>query len=535
MKRILSVFLALSMLLGLTCAMAMTAAAADVPGDWTTYIAASEYPAEGEDTTGRVFKPEAGYKYTDEGFTIVPADYTDSTPFMTVQSKELMPVKEGVYMEFRVDDFAYGGPEGNIDNWICLSITNKPKVTPGLTTFGGGWMGLIRSDGVKEDAKVESCNTKEAVGDYGGEFRVIGSSNIKTKKDDQGHEIYTLEVTCSGSQYTIKVNGVVVAGLGDISANLNGMNQSGEFYVGVTLYSSVKDGKAAMTLLKYGTDKNHAYVPTGTDSKEPQPNLFKVAEIADPSTVPQNQPALYWDASVAAPPNGTNVTLTALGDNAFRVNMSAELGYFSWNMSRSTSYSGTDFPIFTVLLRNFYGEAGTLWYYGGNILGAADTNKEAWNINDGYYYNGGDDEYVLVTVDLSELWEGRINGLRFDFATSENGREFDICYMGFFRSEEEGVSFCEARLTEMGIVVGEQETENQTVEDTDTDEVTEETAEETAEETTEAETQPSETSDPAVTDAPETEQGCASVMGMSAACLLLFAVAAGAVVRKREA
>ncbi len=531
MKRILTLCLILTMLSGLLTAMAIPTAAADIPGDWTTYIAASEYPAEGEDTTGRVFKPEAGYKYTGEGFTIVPADYTDSAPFMTVQSKELMPVKDGVYMEFRVDDFAYGGPEGNIDNWICISITNKPKVTPGLTTFGGGWMGLIRSNGVKEDAKVESCNTKEAVGDYGGEFRVIGSSNIKTVKDAQGREIYTLEVTNLGGQYSIKVNGVAVMGLGDISANLNGMNKNGDFYVGVTLYSSVKDGKAAMTMLKYGTDKNHAYVPTGTDSKEPQPNLFKVAEIADPSTIPENKPALYWDASVAAPPNGTNVTLTALGDNAFRVNMSAELGYFSWNMSRSTSYSGTDFPVFTVLLRNFYGTGGTLWYYGGNILGAAETNKEAWIVDDSFYYMSEDDEYFLVTVDLTDLWEGRINGLRFDFATPEGSREFDICYMGFFRSVDEGKTFAEARLTEMGVLVDGEATQET---EAPTEEVTEAPTETSAETPAETDPKPEETAEPTVTEAPETEKGCASAVGVGAVGLLLLAVAAGAVVRKRD-
>lgn len=525
MKKIVIVCMLLTLLFGLLPVATLPAAAAEVPGDWTTYIAASEYPAEGEDTTGRVFKPEAGYKYTEEGFVVVPADYTDSTPFMTVQSKEAQPVGEGIYMEFRVDDFAYGGAQGNVDNWICLSITNKPKVTPGLTTFGGGWMGLIRANGTDEDARVESCNTKEAVGDYSGEFRVLGATPIKTEKDDQGCEIYTLEVTRAGGQYNIKVNGVAVAGLGDISSNLNGMDPDGNFYVGVTLYSSVKDGTAAMSILKYGTDEAHAYTPQGTDSKEPQPNLFKVAEIADPSTVPENQPALFWDASVASPPNGTNVTLTALGDNAFRVNMSAELGYFSWNMSRSTSYSGTDFPIFTALLRNFYGEGGTLWYYGGDVLGAIDTNRIAWKLNDGYYYEGKDNEYTLVTVDLHDLWEGRINGLRFDFATPEAGREFDICYMGFFRSEEEGVAFCEAHLAELGVIVnGEQTQETVT---TAEEAVTEAPTEAVTEGTTVAATE-------APTAEPKTEGGCGSVIGQVFTGVGVLLLSCGIVLRKRE-
>ena len=524
MKRILAISMLLTLLLGLLPTATLTASAADVPGDWTTYIAASEYPAEGEDTTGKVYKPEAGYTYTEEGFTIIPADYTDSTPFMTVQSKEPMPVGEGVYMEFRVDDYAYNGPEHNIDNWICLSITNKPKVTPGLTTFGGGWMGLIRCDGVSDTAKVESCNTKEAAGDYGGEFRVIGSTSIKTQKDNQNREIYTLEVTRSGGQYTIKVNGVAVTGLGDISANLNAMDPNGEFYVGVTLYSSVKDGAAAMTILKYGTDKSHAYTPTGNDSKEPQPNLFHVADIADPSTIPENQPALYWDAAVAAAPNGTNVTLTALGDNAFRVNMSAELGYFSWNMSRNTSYSGEDFPIFTVLLRNFYGSGGTLWYYGGNILGATDSNKQGWSAEAGYYYDGGDDEYTLVVVDLTDLWEGRINGMRFDFATPDNAREFDICYMGFFRSEEEGVAFCENKLVELGVVT-----------ESPTQEVTEAPTEAPTETPTEAPTEaPTQAPAETPTEAPADKKGCGATVCLSAVAAVVALAVGGIALKKKE-
>ncbi len=527
MKKILAIFLTMSMLLCMIPAMAVTTHAADVPGDWTTYRAASEYP----ENSDKPQKPEAGYKYTDEGFTVIPADYSDSTPFMTVQTKEPQPVQDGLYLEFRVDDYSYNGPEHNIDSWICISITNKPKVVPGATTYGGGWMCLIRGNGGGEEAKAESWNTVEASGSYGGTFQNLGTTTVTPEMDDANRELYTFEATYNGSYYTFKLNGVTLNGMSAASSNLKNIDPNGEFYVGVTLYSSVKDGTAAMSILKYGTDKSHAYPPTGTDSKEPEPNLIKVADIADPSTVPENQPALYWDASVIDSPTGTNVRLDPLGDNSFRVNMSETYGFFSWNMSRAVSYSGTDFPIFTVLLRNFYGDGGTLWYYGGDVLGATDTNHEDWSVSEALYYDHEDDEYTFVTVDLSELWEGRINGMRFDFSVLENYTEFDICYMGFFRSEEEALSYTETRLTEWGVDVGNEETEPETELPT-----VEETVEvpEVTEAPTEAETKAEETQSPVVTDEPTTEQGCASFMGTTAAGLLVLAVAAGAVMRKKD-
>ncbi len=529
MKKVIAICMLLTLMLGLCSVAALPGAAAEVSGDWTTYRAASEYP----ENSDKPQKPEAGYKYTDEGFTVVPADYTDSAPFMTVQSKELQPIKEGIYMEFRVDDYSYNGPEHNIDNWICISITNKEKVVPGAPAYGGGWMCLIRGNGEGAEAKTESCNTVEKTESNPGSFNNLGGKQITPKLDDQGREIYTLEGVWNGSQYTFKLNGVTMQGMSTISANLENLNPNGEFYVGVTLYSSVKDGTAAMTILKYGTDKDHAYTPQGTDSKEPEPNLLKVAEIADPSTVPAGQPALYWDAAVANTPNGTNINLTALGDNAFRVNLSETLGYFSWNISRDTSYNGADFPVFTALLRNFYGDGGTLWYYGGNIIGATDSNRHDWSINDGYYWDGGDDEYVLVTIDLTDLWEGRINGVRYDFAAPDpNAWEFDICYMGFFASEDAALAFCEKRLTEMG-VTGEEVTE------ADTEVVTEVSTEASTEVITEASTEviteaATAGGNETTAEVAATEEGCASVVTVSAVSTLCVLISAGVVLKKKE-
>ena len=130
-----------------------------------------------------------------------------------------------------------------------------------------------------------------------------------------------------------------------------------------------------------------------------------------------------------------------------------------------------------------------------------------------------------MTVDLHDLWEGRINGLRFDFATPEAGREFDICYMGFFRSEEEGVAFCEARLAELGVIVnGEQTQETVT---TAEEAVTEAPTEAVTEGTTVAATE-------APTAEPKTEGGCGSVIGQVFTGVGVLLLSCGIVLRKRE-
>lgn len=56
MRKILAICLILTTLLGLIPVMALSASAADVPGDWTTYRAASEYP----ENSDKPRKPEAG-------------------------------------------------------------------------------------------------------------------------------------------------------------------------------------------------------------------------------------------------------------------------------------------------------------------------------------------------------------------------------------------------------------------------------------------------------------------------------------------
>lgn len=206
-KKAISLLLSTAMLLTLVCAMIVhTSAAAE--GDWTTYRSATEYPKEGEEPNPeKVYKPEAGYTYTKEGFTVVPADYKDTTPYMTVQTKEAQYIKDGVYMQFRVDDYAYAGDAG-ADQWIGISLNSQPNVAIGNTKHGGGWSDCIRGVG-DGNGSCTSAVTMPDEENAPGAYQPVGFHNITVPLDEEGREIYTL-TSGSGCRSTAAVGAVML-------------------------------------------------------------------------------------------------------------------------------------------------------------------------------------------------------------------------------------------------------------------------------------------------------------------------------------
>jgi hypothetical protein len=527
-KRIIAMLLCALMILSMIPVMAIsTSAAAD--GIWTTYRFASEYddPDEEPDPNEEpsVYKPEAGYTYTSEGFSIVPADYTDTTPSMSVITKDKQSVKDGIYLQFRIDDYSYDGGTG-ADQWIALSLSTGPKVAPGSANYGGGWLTLIRGTGNGNSTTLPHL-TDPATEDFGGTFNNIGSIAAPVPMDDEGREIYTFEVSHNGTEYEIKVNGVVQPGGTQTSALLDKLDENGDFYVGINIQAGVKNGTAALTILKYGTSEADATTPVGGDEKEPEENQMTIAPIEDPSTVEANKPAILWDPTTVNIKGGNNCTFTVLGDNTWRVNATDAAVFMNFSPKRKWSYAGEDFPIFGIMFRNIWTESGTLWYAAGEVMGAKDGCNFPVSIYDGEFY-GEDEEYVFVPWDMTDLWEGRINTIRLDFAMAdETLREFDICFAGMFRSEEEAYAYAEEYL--------------KATTDVDPDATKEETEAPTEAPTDAPETNAPETNAPEqggdATQAPESEtdapkEGCGSVIGFSAVAILAAAAAAVALKKK---
>ena len=529
-KRILALIICAVMLLTMIPVVVLTTGAADVEGDWTTYRAAGDYDdpdetlAEGEEPP--VYKPEAGYEYTNEGFSIIPADYTDTTPFMTVQTKLPQSIKDGVYLQFRIDDYSYDGGTG-ADQWICLNLNTEEKVTPGSTNYGGGWLTLIRGIG-NGACTILPHLTDPATEEFGGTFKNIGTVSGTAPFDEDGREIYTLKIEWTGSEYVITVNDVVQPGGAEATAHLEKLNANGEFYLGITMQAMVKNGTAALTILKYGTSEDTATVPVGSDSKQPEENDMTIAPIEDPSTIEINKPAMLWNPDTVNIKGGNNCTFTVLGDNTWRVNATEAAVFFSMNPKRKWSYDGADFPVFGIMLRNIWVDSGTLWYAAGEVMSAQNDCTLPFSIYDGQFY-GEDEEYVFVPVDLTDLWEGRINSIRLDLAMDDpENREFDLCFAGMFRSEDEAYAYASTWLEGIGLS-GDPVTEAPVTEAPET-EAPEAQDTEAPDAGTQAPADGTQAPD-AETDAPA-EKGCGGVIGMGAVAVVAAAAAAVALKKK---
>ena len=458
-KRLLCALLCAVLLAGLIPAAALAASAATAEGDWTTYRFANEYCDDDcehtDDEYGACdYRPEAGYKYTAEGFTVVPANYVNSTPQLSVMSKMAKPVKEGIYLKFRVDDYAYDGGR-DADQWIALTLTTEEKVWPGSLDFGGGWMTLIRGkgDGIcSMNPLLTDPNTEESLGS----LISVGTGGNTAPRDNQGREIYTLEVTWDGSAYEMKLNGTPIPGSAETTALLEKLNPEGEFFVGIQMQSSVKDGAAALTILQYGTCEADATTPVGSDSKEAEEHCgLGYADILEPSVVPVNRPAILWNPDTVNMKDGYNSSFKVLGDNTWHVRATDLNSFVYFTPKRNWSYAAEDFPVFGILLRNFWSNGGTLWYCAGDILQPENACTVPFSIYDGEFY-GENEEYVFIPVDLSDFWEGRIHNMRLDFMIGdENAREFDICFAGMFRNKDEAYAYAHEWLEPVCWIGGE--------------------------------------------------------------------------------
>jgi hypothetical protein len=543
MKKLIALVIAAVMILSMIPVMAVSTSAAG-EGMWTTYRSAGNYPAiddepdpDGEET---IYPPESGYEYTADGFSIVQPNWSGVGPFVTVSTTEEVNLKDGLYLEFRVDDYQYGGEIG-ADHWICLTLntgktedgategyeagTKTGKVAPGSPAYGGGWLTLLRGVG---DGNVTSLPhlTDPKTEDFGGTFVNVGSIGAPATLDDDGREINTLEVSWTGSEYEIKVNGVVQPGQAQTTAMLEKLAPNGDVFVGITMMDGLKGGSAGLTVTKFGTSASDATKPVGSDSKEPEENNLVEAPIADPSTVEANKPAILWNPDTYNLKSGNNVNFQVQGDNTWLATATETAVFFSLGAKRSWSYNATDFPVFGIMVKNLWIDSGTMWYAAGEIPGATDGYTLPFSIYDGEFY-GEDEEYIFVPVDLTDMWEGRFNSIRLDFnMADESTREFELCFAGMFRSVDEAYTYANEWLAG--------NTEVETKDPNATEPETEPETEAPTEAETEAPTAAPEAGDttaaPQETEAPK--EGCGSVIGFGAVAIL--AAAAAAVALKKD-
>ena len=448
-KRALSLIICAVMMLAMIPAGVLAVSAAGTEGDWTVWRDPEKYEDAGWED---VFKPDPGYHYTEDGFTTISPDYTNYTPQFTVQTKEAQPLKKGFYMQIRVDDYPYGGGFG-ADHWIAFHLSDREGVKPGSVEYGNNWLCLLRGEG-NGATEAQSFLTTMTTDKKVGSFAHQTSRWIEVPLDDAAQEIYTLEVIWNGKDYELKINGFDVASQA-ISNSLKTWIESGEYYVGVTMHTGIPDASASLTILKYGTCEEDAVTPVGTDAMEPEENGFVFADIADPTTVPHNQPAILWSPETYDMRNWENISFAVQGDNTWHATVSGSVTSWNFKPKNSWSYAAEDFPVFGILLRDIWADSGTLWYSAGEYKWAIDGMNVPFSIYDGACFEDSSGaEYFFIPIDLADLWEGRINNIRLDFAMSDpDNREFDICFAGMFRSEGEAYAYAEEYLVERGVPV----------------------------------------------------------------------------------
>jgi hypothetical protein len=544
MKKLIALVICAVMVLSMLPVMTLTASAA-VEGDWITTRAPGDY-ADDESYT-----PAAGYSYTSEGFQTISPDYSGTTPYQAIRRKDADNLKEGLHLELRIDDFAYKGEDGTRDEWISIALWDRQMMTPGNLNYGSGWLCLIRGAG-EGSASVQSFWTEPNNEDgVGGTFSHTGDVGISPTLDENGRETYVLDVTYTNGTYEIKINDTVISGMSTISSKLNEMTSTGDVWLSIVTRTGEAGTPLAMTILNFNGN-----TPTGDDSQEPEENVNTVAEIADPSTVPANTPCFLWDASDST--HGSNVgcgdmSVAAQGDNSYLCTPASSTAvYITASIKKSISYSADDFPVVAMLLRNYEGGDGNFWYCAGDVMAAQDTCITSWFAfpDDEVTFTYGDnDEYMLVTADLTDMWTGRINSIRLQFNSFDlsdpEASQFDLMWMGCFRSIEEAQTYASTTLSAQGVNVGssgdeteesattgEQETAAPT---TGNEEVTipavTETAAVTGEQSTSAGTDADSTVTTDTTNA--SGSGCASVVG-GAAVVLMAAAAAGVALKKKH-
>ena len=541
MKKLLATALTLAMLLSMVAVAAIPAAAVD--GDWTVIGSTGKFydDYEGDDYC------IPGYEYTDEGLQTISPDWRDETPQCRVRTTEKVDLKEGVYVQYRVDEFTYIG-----DLWYNVFIWDHPYISPGTKNaerYGSGVQTLVRPSATGSDKP----GNFGSIAWYKEEFTGAGSSSMASdakKTDAEGRHLLALTITWDGSTYAVDINGGKAP-----QAVIDYMNQKwggndSEAYIGLMLHHTNKNGKMKITVLSYGNTADDATTPLGDDSREPVTEYHVIADIADPNTVEAGQPAIFLNGSKAESDSSGNHGITAGADSKrnddFSVRYTASAAGYSasYGVKKEVSYDAKDFPVVLVLTRDFctcedpadcYAlESVNSYVCNGAITGPDDNHKvtelsmcDSPLVKDGrnYLYF-----YIDFEQDAGFDYEGRINSIRFDFTGilfDQPGRNaFDIVFIAYFRTVEEAEQYV---LDYLGISDTEEPTTEAPTEVTTeaTTEAVDATTEAPADDTTEA---------PAgnETDAPAKKSNCDSVVGFGTIALVAVAAVAGMVSFKKK-
>ena len=562
MKKILSALLVVAMIASMCAVFALPAAAND-DGLFDTHGKAShEVPGYDGDVNSI-----PGYAYTNDGFTMTTADWTTGTPFSHVSTREKVDLKNGVYMQVRVDDFNYDAG----DKWFNFNIWSQDSIDEGSgdTKFGTGVQTLIRPSAAGVVGQI-SWYTKAFTG--------AGTSSIADAdkvKDAEGRNIFTLVVTYDpqNKSYNVTINGSkapekVIEYMNETYAN------NSEAHIGFTMYSNKKGGSQQATVLQFGESELTAIKPAGEGSKDAENHIITYDPIKDADTVAEGSPAIIMkgdkaNSQLKGTPTSTTGSIISISEDDLIhvVGTKAQADAGVWNVKNDASYDIADFPVIMVVTKNFCscgGDAGECWAYEeacvylatGEEIVPSPSNVIRGLQPEGDAYFIGDDGYLIFFYDVSAdlkteenpegKFEGRINATRFDFFIdmgTPGANEFDVVMQGFFRNSDDAVAYAEAYFAANGWDNGEggegNETESTPAVDTETestpavDTESESASESVSTEKTETEAKVETESKENTGDKPASG-GCFGTVGFGAIAIVAVAAVAGFVTLKKK-
>ena len=472
MKKTLSVILVAVMLLSTLVALVVPAAASE-DNNWAVYLTATVQDMDEEGKSKA--PPLPGYYYDETGFHTKSPDYTNYNPKFTVISKEKYNI-ENFSMEVIVHDYAISG-----DNWLSFSIWSESNgIDQGGTSgrYGDGWTSLIRGNPATGTLNLfESWNAT-----IGGRQNVQQFTNIDGTQtnyvifdeviNEDGDRVFTLTI----EEGVMKINGVAV---GDGTNKLIADRfTEGLAYVGVTLHNTDATGTYQPTLT---ISKVNGEVPTGNESAEPESKIREYGPEIDPSTVLENTPAIWFDATMEATntsmPQSAGCNLGYADDNkSFLVELYQNSFQIHFAVPDKITHMAENYTYVAVLYKNFCvcnleeGQTAfencsrdgathqtTVWYFSG-VNTSANSNGVIQAVD--YYCinpvnedgsSATEDYYTAVVFKLSnpDYWQGRIHGFRLDvnglsnFA-DEGHNTIEVLGAGFFKSGSDVAGYIES-------------------------------------------------------------------------------------------
>ena len=185
-------------------------------------------------------------------------DSYGSTPWLRLVYGEALDLKEGVYMEIRIDEFNYSK---NIDSWFDVMLSDQQYMIPGMTEYGEGAQCLIRPHTITNDNS--SCN----ISWYKGGFETAGppSNDFPVDIREDGKHYLTVELSWDEAKNTFvyTINGASASAEIIKYMNEKWGGEDSLAHVGFCFQHSQAGEDIACTVLKFGTSAEDAIVPSG--------------------------------------------------------------------------------------------------------------------------------------------------------------------------------------------------------------------------------------------------------------------------------